>query len=184
MPSDPADLPSYDAEDLGDEAASPTLEELREAQEMMRRFVDVIETDGRYPLEAFRFLQEGLDHAVKRSHGPAAGLAQRAEAKEDLSEHPHHVTGRQLCEGIVELALRRWGRMAKTVLGSWNINASSDFGAMVFLLVENDLLQKTERDRQEDFDNVFNFADLERAYEINVEGRTVDTDEVHVAGAA
>ena len=39
----------------------------------------------------------------------------------------------------------------------WNIKGTLDFGKMVFILVENDLLQKESHDTLEDFRDVFDF---------------------------
>ena len=166
--------------------AAKTLDEVREAHAQVRRLVEVIEADGRYPVEAFRFLQEGLDHAVKRVHGERAGIKERRDRKrqrpkqpkqskrpeqptpkaDEHRDHPHHVDGRQLCEGLRELAGRRWGLMARTVLAHWNVHNTLDFGEMVFVLVDNGFLQKTDRDRREDFADVYPMADLEREYAI------------------
>ncbi len=104
----------------------------------------VIRGDGRYPMEAYAFLHEALNEAVKKCHGEA-GLG------------PKHVTGRQLCEALRDLALDRWGMMARTVLAKWNIRETLDFGNMVYLLVEYGFMKKTEEDSIEDFRNVFSF---------------------------
>ncbi|KKM44043.1 hypothetical protein LCGC14_1562110 [marine sediment metagenome] len=108
---------------------------------------DVVREDGRYPLQAFGFLHEGLRRAVKGVHGDAGRV-----------EGPHHVSGAQLCYALRDEALQRWGMMARMVLSRWNINSTTDFGNMVYLLVENDLMHKTEQDSLEDFRDVSDFA--------------------------
>ncbi len=111
-----------------------------------KKFLDVVRKDGRYPLEAFEFLQEGLARAVRQTHGESAeGKAGR------------HVTGAQLCQALRDEALERWGMLARTVLRRWNIHATMDFGNMVYLLVENDLMRKTDEDSLEDFRDVYDF---------------------------
>lgn len=78
-----------------------------------------------------------------------------------------HVGGEELCWGLRDLALERWGFMASTVLRHWGIRNTKDFGRMVFALVENELLQKQPDDRIEDFENVYNFDDaLDRSYKL------------------
>ena len=72
---------------------------------------------------------------------------------------PHHISGEQLCQGIRELAIRRWGLMARSVLNHWNIKATRDFGEIVFLLVENNWMQKEPDDTISDFDDVYDFAE-------------------------
>ena len=107
---------------------------------------DVIGEDGRYPIEAYAFLEAGLARAVKDSCGePQPG------------EH-HHVTGRQLCMALRQLALERWGLLARAVLRRWNINATIDFGNMVYLLVEHGFMGKTDEDSLDDFRDVYDFA--------------------------
>lgn len=76
--------------------------------------------------------------------------------------------GRQLCVGLRELAVERWGLMAKTVLNTWNIHETRDFGEMVFVLVDNEFLQKTENDRRDDFTDVYPLRELEADYTIAV----------------
>jgi len=102
--------------------------------------------DGRYPLDAFGFLHGSLGRAVKQVYG------EQAE-----SEGPHHVSGSQLCAALRDEALQRWGLLAGRVLARWNIHSTLDFGNMVYLLVTNDLMQKTEQDSIEDFRDVYDF---------------------------
>ena len=136
------------------------LEGLTQARDVYLRFVEVIEDDGRYPLEAYRFLQEGLEYTVRRLHG--------AEAMEsdESAEETRHVDGGQLCLGLRDLALERWGLLAKAVLNGWGLHATRDFGEMVFVLVANEFLRKTQHDRLEDFEHVFSFGELEGLYEM------------------
>jgi len=103
---------------------------------------------GTYPPQAFQFVHEGLDHTVVLVHGP---LPPRH------SKENRHVSGRQLCEGLRELALARWGPLATVVLHQWNIHATIDFGKIVFSLIEGGQMQKIEEDTIEDFRNVFDF---------------------------
>ena len=110
-----------------------------------------------YPIEAFEFMHEGLDYTVNRVHGPV---------KNDGKEN-RHVSGQQLCEGLRELALSRWGRLARTVLRRWDIHSTLDFGRMVYSLIETGQLQKVEEDSIDDFRNVYDFERvLERDYKI------------------
>lgn len=107
---------------------------------------EVIRKDGRYPLEAFAFLHDGLGAAVKATH----------ESKSQPVS-PRHVSGQQLCLALRDMAIQRWGFLAKTVLERWNIRSTIDFGNMVYLLVNNDFMKKTDEDSLEDFRDVFNF---------------------------
>jgi len=112
---------------------------------------DIIRTDGRYPPEAFGFLHDGLARAVGEAFG------------EDVPEAgQRHVTGSQLCFAMRDLALDRWGRLARTVLNRWNIHATVDFGNMVYLLIEHDFMKKTEEDSLDDFRDVYEFSEAFR----------------------
>jgi len=107
---------------------------------------DIIQQDGRYPPQAVQFVREGLNHTVQKYHTGTAKPGGR-----------RHVSGPQLCQGIRELALQRWGPLARSVLKHWNITATRDFGEIVFLLVSNGWMQKEPSDSVDDFDDVYDF---------------------------
>ena len=108
--------------------------------------LQVVEDVGLYPPEAFAFIQKGLNHTVQQLHG-----------KQKDPKASRHVTGQDLCDGLREVALAEWGRMARTVLRRWNITSTLDFGRIVFAMVDAGLMQKTEDDSIEDFRNVYDF---------------------------
>jgi uncharacterized repeat protein (TIGR04138 family) len=118
-----------------------------DAQSMER----LILQDGRYPLDAFAFLHDGLALAVERVHG-------------DKPAEPgqRHVSGPQLCNALRDLAIERWGMLARTVLARWRIRRTIDFGSMVYLLVDNGFMQKTPDDSLEDFRGVYDFDEAFR----------------------
>ncbi len=184
QPAGPSEQPDSPDPQAKAKKAAEALAKVREARETMNRLVGIIEQDGRYPIDAYIFLQEGLDFSVKSIHGERAARAARRRRKakaggeaEPAKTHPNHVDGRQLCRGLRDLAFQKWGRLAKTVLNAWNIHATDDFGEMVFVLVDNEFLQKTDNDHREDFNGVFPFGEMESEYTI-VPG-SVDVDEVH-----
>ena len=49
--------------------------------------------------------------------------------------------------------------MAFSVLTSWGLHQSVDFGEIVFNLVDGGVLGKTDEDKKEDFANGYNFQD-------------------------
>jgi uncharacterized repeat protein (TIGR04138 family) len=114
---------------------------------------DVVDAVGTYPPEAYLFVQQGLNHTVRNVHGDVAE-----------PDAAHHVGGKELCHGLRELALAQWGLMARTVLARWHITTTLDFGRLVFAMVQFNLLQKTDQDRLDDFENVFDFR---TAFETN-----------------
>ncbi len=120
---------------------------------------DVIDEVGTYPAEAYHFVQSGLNYTVNQVHGPRG---------EDESAN-RHVRGQQLSEGLRDYALQQWGMLARTVLARWNITSTLDFGRIVFAMVDNNLMQKTDEDSIEDFRNVFDFKTaFEAGYRIEI----------------
>ena len=113
-----------------------------------KSLAEVVRQDGRYPLPAFVFLNECLVRAAKDVHG-----------EQSDPPRPMHVTGQQLCRGIRDEAVDRWGMLAGTVLAKWNIHSTIDFGNMVYLLIDNDLMHRAEQDSLEDFRDVFDFGE-------------------------
>ena len=59
--------------------------------------------------------------------------------------------------------------MAKNVLNSWGVHQTGDFGEIVYNLIGLNLMRKTETDRREDFDNVYDFeTGLHRDFKITL----------------
>ena len=79
------------------------------------------------------------------------------EDEASCSGHEHHVTGQQLCDGIRQYALSQFGLMSKTVLNSWGIHSTSDFGEIVYNLINVGVLKKSPQDRRSHFDGVYDF---------------------------
>ncbi len=79
-------------------------------------------------------------------------------------EEPRHVSGQELAQGVRELALERFGPIARTVLEHWGIHDTEDVGRVVFAMVEQGILIKQDGDHPEDFSDVFDF---EEAFELN-----------------
>jgi len=114
----------------------------------------IVEEVGLYPIEAYEFIHSGLAYTVQKIHGQ---IKDPTTLKKE-EKKSYHVTGRNLSEGLREFALLRWGMLARTVLKRWNITRTEDFGRIVFALVENGHMSKTENDTIDDFKNVFDFA--------------------------
>jgi uncharacterized repeat protein (TIGR04138 family) len=116
------------------------------------RLAEVVQRDPRYAYEAYEFVFAALSHTQK--------LLGRAADEGNTSESQYHVSGRELVQGIRELALREFGLMARVVFRMWGINRTADFGDIVFNLVEENLMSKTDRDSRADFQDIF---DLDQA---------------------
>ena len=79
-----------------------------------------------------------------------------------------HISGTELLEGIREMAREHFGLMAKTVLASWGVTGTEDFGRIVFELIESGRMRKTDDDQLDDFVDVYDFSEaFENDYEID-----------------
>lgn len=74
-------------------------------------------------------------------------------------DEPRHITGAELAEGVRELAIERFGPMARSVLEHWGIHATDDLGDVVFALVEHGVLIKQDEDSRDDFVGIFDFEE-------------------------
>jgi uncharacterized repeat protein (TIGR04138 family) len=108
------------------------------------RLKRVVAQDGRYSTHAYRFVYEALDYTVKQM------------------EKKRHITGRELLEGIRNLALDQFGGLAIMVFDAWGVRKTADFGNIVFNLVDADLMSRSENDSPEEFDEVYDFHEAFR----------------------
>jgi uncharacterized repeat protein (TIGR04138 family) len=76
-----------------------------------------------------------------------------------------HISGRELVLACRDLAIERFGVMARVVLERWGVRSTDDFGSVVFTLVELGYLASLPTDTREHFSNVYDFFDtFEREY--------------------
>ena len=104
----------------------------------------ILKEDTRYPLEAYVFLRLALDFTIRTLNKPTSGPAR-------------HITGQELLDGIRRYALQEFGPITRTVLDTWGITRTEDFGNLVFNLVSHGVLGKTDQDKVEDFSNGYSF---------------------------
>ena len=121
--------------------------EREERNNSLESVIRLAKNDGRYDIRAFQFLFEALKYA------------QELYGKDSESENEieRHVTGQEMCEGIRRFALEQFGYMAKAVFEGWGIYRTDDFGEIVYLLIQNRLMAKTESDSIEDFHRIYDF---------------------------
>jgi uncharacterized repeat protein (TIGR04138 family) len=110
--------------------------------------------DDRYTIEAYEFVRDALTYAHDVM---GLGRYHETDPEPSAADSERHLTGQELCEACRRLALEQYGLMAKVVLNSWGIHATSDIGEIVYNLIHIDLMRKSESDRREDFDDVFDF---------------------------
>jgi uncharacterized repeat protein (TIGR04138 family) len=109
------------------------------------RMLDVAQKYGRYKAQAYRFTFDSVKFTADRNYM--------------LTREVRHMTGREVLEGIRDLALDRFGFMAKTVFEEWGVAQTEDFGQIVFHLVKEGILSKTDSDRISDFARGYDFDD-------------------------
>jgi uncharacterized repeat protein (TIGR04138 family) len=69
-----------------------------------------------------------------------------------------HISGIELADACRELALERYGVMARIVLEWWGIRNTEDIGAVVFAMVDLGFLASAPGDTREQFANVYDFT--------------------------
>ena len=106
----------------------------------------ILQADPRYTRDAYVFLRLALNYTLK------------ALPKANASG-PRHISGQELLEGIRQYALQEFGPIARTVLATWGITRTEDFGEIVFNLVNHGVLGKTDEDKKEDFAGGYSFHD-------------------------
>lgn len=103
--------------------------------------------EQRFDERAYLFVLAALEHSQAR-----------------LTER-RHITGPELANACRDLALHRFGVMARLVLEQWGVRSTMDIGDIVFTLVDLGLLISQPQDSRDDFFGVFDFADaFEREY--------------------
>ena len=109
---------------------------------------------GPYPIEAYQFIREGLEYSVGRVQSGARDMHGSA------APEGNHVSGQQLCMGLLDFAIARYGMLAPAVLERWRIHRTDDFGRMVFAMIDVGIMAKTPSDSIEDFRSVYDFAEV------------------------
>ncbi len=127
----------------------------------------VLARDSRYTIQAYAFIFEALEHTKHlRRLARAKGRTRRARQVKPSG----HVTGRELCLGMRDLALKQYGLMTITVLAQWGIAATSDVGEIVYNLIASGDFEKTPGDARTDFDAIFDFDDaFRRSYVMSLD---------------
>lgn len=109
---------------------------------MRKSFEEIARQDGRFSPGALEFVYEGLEYTVKQAN-----------------KKNRHVNGQTLCEGLRQLAVKKWGGLAKLVLNSMGVNSTRDFGEIVYLMIEHKWMNAQPEDTIDDFNNIYDFKD-------------------------
>jgi uncharacterized repeat protein (TIGR04138 family) len=101
--------------------------------------------DGKYNERAYVFVLAALEYAQTKL--PAR----------------RHLSGAELAWACRDFALEQFGMLANSVLTHWGIQTTEDFGQVVFMLIDVGLLARQPSDRIEDFERVYEFAEVFKA---------------------
>ena len=116
--------------------------------------------DARYPVDAYLFIRESLAFAADSAELGSTSLDQDLSEEEmEKNRRERHLSGQELCEAIRQYAIKQYGFMAKVVLNRWGIQATSDFGEIVYNMIDVGIMKKSSRDRRSHFDDVFDFEE-------------------------
>ena len=107
-------------------------------------FARIGQQEGRYPERGYLFVLAALEYAQQRL--PAR----------------RHLTGAELAWACRDFALEQFGLLAATVLGHWGITSTADLGCIVFTMIDVGLLARQPSDKVQDFDHVYDFAEVFR----------------------
>lgn len=118
----------------------------------------LLKKDPRYVVEAYEFVRNGLTYATEELQ-LGKREPQSTDSVDSLANVENHLTGQELSEGIRQYAINQYGYMAKSVLNSWGIHSTSDFGNIVYNMIDIGLMKKSDQDRREHFDDVFDFQE-------------------------
>jgi len=116
--------------------------------------IPVVRRDPRYAYEAYEFVSQALVHTYKMLGREAPD--ENADAN-DLSAH---VSGRQLVEGMCDLARREFGLMASVVFRMWGIRRTDDLGEIFFNLIDADLMSPLPGEGRGDFHTLFDLDEV------------------------
>ena len=114
----------------------------------------ILDQAGPYPIEAFNFVREGLNHTVERALLQGDGSARALGAG---NPETNHISGQQLCLGLRDFAILQYGMLAPAVLRHWNIVRTEDFGRIVYAMIDGSVMSKTPEDSIDDFASVYEF---------------------------
>ena len=97
--------------------------------------------------EALRYAQQQLE----------LGKDYFTDDEENDQGVERHLTGQELCEAARLYAMQQYGMTAPLVLQHWGIHKTGDMGNIVFNLIDIGQMKKTDNDRREDFDDLYDF---------------------------
>lgn len=98
--------------------------------------------DDRYKIGAYDFVLNGLEFYL-------AGLGEK-----------RHVSGQEFSIGLLSFAQKQFGLLAMSVLVSWGVTKTNDFGKLVYNMIGIGLMSRQPDDAMEDFFDVIDFKEF------------------------
>jgi uncharacterized repeat protein (TIGR04138 family) len=118
---------------------------MRDVVTLEAALAEIRRRDGKYNERAYVFVLAALEFAQTRL--PAR----------------RHLSGGELAWACRDFALEQFGMLASAVLTHWGIHTTADLGQIVFMLIDVGLLARQPTDRLEDFERVYDFAEVFKA---------------------
>ncbi|MGC6488009.1 MAG: Minf_1886 family protein [Planctomycetota bacterium] len=103
--------------------------------------------DRRFSRHAYYFVLDALDYTMTHF------------GRDQLTGEDRHVGGRELIVGIKDYASEQFGPMAAMVFERWGVKGASDFGEIVFNLIDVELLSRRPCDSRLDFVDGIDFRE-------------------------
>lgn len=104
--------------------------------------------DRRFARNAYYFVLDALDYTLTTL------------GKDERTGEERHIGGRELLLGIRDLAAEQFGPMADIVFDQWGVQATDDFGEIVFNLIDAGLLSRRPEDSRLDFVGAYEFREV------------------------
>lgn len=114
-------------------------------KDLVLKLERITQKDKRYRIDAYEFVLEALSFTQKKT------------------KKKRHISGQELVYGIKEYALEQFGGLSKAVFDHWGIKVTEDFGEIVFNMIKEEILYKTEKDSKDDFRDAYDFKEAFKA---------------------
>lgn len=115
---------------------------MKSQENIIKLLEKICQKHKKYKIDAYTFVLTALNYTMEKL------------------KRKGHLAGKELLEGIKDFAIQEYGRMSKTVFEHWGVKNTEDFGQIVFNMVEEGILGKTEADSINDFRNVYDFKQV------------------------
>ncbi len=141
------------------------------------KLLELLRKDRRYTVEAYQFVRDALAFAQNELEFGQQDLVEPdlIQTETDTLSEPdsenlnlefgashqveRHLTGQQLCQALRIYALEQYGYLAKHVLEQWGLTSTDAIGDIVYNMIDIGLMKKSDQDRREHFDDVFDFQE-------------------------